>query len=174
MEQEITAYYGPLLGFIKKRVHSQTDAEDLTQEVFLKLSKSSISEISNVKSWVYTIAKNSIIDHYRKKRVELQDLEDKLHAESETDEAIIHELSACILPFIEELPKEYRKLLKMSEIDGISQKAIAASLNMNYVTVRSKIQRGRQRLQALFLECCTVEKGGRGSIVGYIKKDNCC
>ncbi len=174
MEQEIEKYYGPLFGFIRKRVKNESDAEDLTQEVFLKLSKSNITVIESVKSWVYAVAKNAIIDHFRKRKLEIQALEENLAYESELDNGTITELSACILPFIEELPEEYRQLLKLSEIDGVSQKEIAKNLQMNYITVRSKIQRGRQRLKQLFSECCEIEKGGRGSILCYEKKVNCC
>lgn len=174
MEKTAQYYYHPLFGFIKKRVQNTSDAEDLTQEVFYKLSKSDTSKIDNIKSWIYTIAKNAIIDYYRKKKMEMQLAEEDMIQESEHDSRIIGELSDCVLAFIEELSPEYRKLLKLSEIDGMSQKEIAQQLQMNYATVRSKIQRARQQLKEIFSKCCNIETGGMGSIMDYQKKSGCC
>ena len=75
MQKQIEQLYNPLFLYIKKRVNDQLDAEDLTQEVFYKLSNSKNSEIKNIKSWMYTIAKNSIIDYYRKHKNIHEDIE---------------------------------------------------------------------------------------------------
>jgi len=56
-------------GFFLKRVSSVQSAEDLTQEVFLKIVKQPIgNEIESVKSWIFKIAKNTLIDYYRKNK----------------------------------------------------------------------------------------------------------
>ena len=52
-------------------------------------------------------------------------------------------------------------------------KDIAAQLNMNYVTVRSKIQRGRRKLKDIFTDCCVITQGGKGSILSYEER-KCC
>ncbi|NAS12197.1 sigma-70 family RNA polymerase sigma factor [Poritiphilus flavus] len=174
MLKEINNYYDPLLGYVKKRVDNTMDAEDLTQEIFLKLSRSDLETVENLKSWMYRIAKNTIIDYYRARQKKLEDLVIDLSNESLDDENTIEELSRCILPFIEKLPEEYRTLLKLSELDNIPQKQISEQMNMNYVTVRSKIQRGRKKLRQIFEECCHISSAGRGSIICHQKPTNCC
>ena len=174
MITKIDKYYTPLLGYIKKRVHHSEDAEDLTQEVFLKLSKSDLDSIENLKAWMYRIAKNSIVDYYRTKKKKLERLENDFINESLDEVNAIEELSSCIIPFIERLPGEYSVLLRMSDLENVPQKEIAEKLNMNYVTVRSKVQRGRKKLKQMFAECCTISSGGRGSLICHQKPSNCC
>ncbi|HNP18945.1 MAG TPA: sigma-70 family RNA polymerase sigma factor [Fulvivirga sp.] len=171
MEKQIEQLYNPIFRYIKKRIHNQLDAEDLTQEVFYRLSKSNNEHVNNIKSWVYTIAKNSIVDHYRKNKLLTQEISNEEFQEELSEKEAINELSNCIIPFLNQLPAEYRDIMKLSELDEVSQKEIAERLNLNYVTVRSKIQRGRMKLKALISDCCTVIQGGKGGIIDY--KKNC-
>ena len=173
MEKQIEQLYKPLFLYIKKRINNQIDAEDLTQEVFYKLSNSKNENIKNIKSWVYTIAKNSIIDHYRKKKQLTQEIGNIEFQEELSEKDAINELSNCIAPFLNQLPEDYRDIMKLSELDDVPQKEIAERLNINYVTVRSKIQRGRLKLKDLISNCCTVIQGGKGGIVDYKRNRDC-
>ncbi|WP_420601762.1 sigma-70 family RNA polymerase sigma factor [Flagellimonas sp.] len=173
MQGQIEQLYRPLFLYVKKRVNSQEDAEDITQDVFYKLSKSKTDAVDNVKSWVYTIAKNTITDYYRKKRLATNDLEDTVPAEEYNEENAAEELSKCVTVFVQELPEEYRSILTLSELEEMSQKEIAEKLDMNYVTVRSKIQRGRKKLKELFSKCCSIKQGGKGSILEYHQNSTC-
>lgn len=170
MQSQVTQLYNPLLGYVKKRVRNIEDAEDLTQDVFLKLATSSNNGIVNIKSWVYTIAKNTITDYYRKKNLQTNTIENDAFFDENFSEDAVQELSKCVNSFISQLPEEYRDLMILSDIKEIPQKEIAEQLNMNYVTVRSKIQRGRKKLKELFEGCCTISKGGKGSIIGFTSK----
>ncbi len=174
MKDNIQQYYKPLLGYINKRIGNTSDAEDLIQDVFLKLSQSDLGKIENLQSWLYTITRNSIIDYYRKKKLEISNLEEQFIAETSEDTEVVAELSQCIAQFIDNLPDEYKRVLVLYEIEGIPQKEIAKRLDMNYVTVRSKVQRGRSKLKAMFIQCCDVQVGGRGSLLCYSNKSNCC
>ena len=172
MKKQIEQLYKPLYLYIRKRINNSLDAEDLIQEVFLKLSKSNIEKVDNVKNWVYSIAKNSIIDYYRKKKIITEDIENVVFPETESNDAII-DLSNCIRPSINQLPEDYREIISLSEIEGFSQKEIAKKLNINYTTVRSKVQRGRKKLKVLFTECCTINQGGKGSILDFERNEGC-
>lgn len=173
MNQQVTQLYQPLLGYVKKRINNLEDAEDLTQEVFLKLSKSDISQVKSVKNWVYTIAKNSITDYYRKKKTPVAELGEMAIADEHTPDDPGAELSNCVTHFLNQLPKEYREIMMLSEIEGMPQKEIAEKLGINYVTVRSKVQRGRKKLKGLFSDCCDVIQGGKGSILEVQPRNNC-
>ena len=170
MQGQITQLYNPLLGYVRNRVRNREDAEDLTQDVFLKLAKSNSEGVENLKSWVYTIAKNTITDYYRKRQLHTEEIAEDVYAQDEYIEAnAVEELGSCVQSFVDQLPEEYKELLTLSELKDIPQKEIAEQLHMNYVTVRSKIQRGRKKLKELFEGCCTVLQGGKGSIVDYEK-----
>lgn len=167
METQIQELYKPLFLYVRKRINIQEDAEDLTQEVFYKLSKSNSDKIDNVKSWVYTIAKNTITDYYRKKKIHTEEIGEYPEDETYNDNNVVEELSCCIEKYVEQLPKDYSSVMMLSELEEVSQKEIAEQLGMNYTTVRSKIQRGRKKLKDIFTQCCTVKQGMKGSILSY-------
>lgn len=180
MEAQIEQLYRPLFLYVRKRISNHEDAEDLTQEVFYKLAKSLNDDVNNLKNWVYTIAKNTITDYYRKKKVLLEDLEGVSFSEEIAENTAAEELSTCVSRFIQELPEEYRSIMILSELEGVPQKEIAEQMGINYVTVRSKVQRGRKKLKVIFTDCCTIKQGGKGSIMSYHKnpppkvEEKCC
>lgn len=173
MQTQIEQLYNPLFLYVRKRINNKEDAEDLTQDVFYKLAKSSTDRVDNLQSWVYTIAKNTITDYYRKVKVHMEDVDERVIFEEESSRSAVEDLSDCITSYIELLPKEYRAIMILSELQNVPQKEIAEQLGMNYVTVRSKIQRGRRKLRDLFLDCCNIIQGGKGSIMEYIPKEQC-
>lgn len=170
MEVRIEQLYQELYGYIRKRITNTSDAEDVTQDVFLKLSGSDLGKVNNLKSWMYTITRNTITDYYRKKKIITEENENLYVDELEKDSSAVEELSTCMLSFINQLPEDYKRILLLSEINNVPQKEIAEKLNMNYVTVRSKVQRGRNKLKTLFTNCCNIETDKRGSIIDYEKK----
>lgn len=167
MEKQIEQLYTPILLYVKNRVGNQEDAEDLTQEVFYKLSKSNHEKVTSVKNWVYTIARNSITDYYRKRKIIAEDIQESTFLPEEEERTVVEELSEYVSACIQYLPEEYREIMRLSELENVPQKEIAERLNMNYTTVRSKVQRGRKQLKRLFMECCTIVQGGKGSIMGF-------
>ncbi len=174
MQKQIEQLYNPLFLYVKKRINNHLDAEDLTQEVFYKLSKSKNNKVENIKSWLYTIAKNTITDYYRKKKYISEDFDNiALKNETELDNDSSVELSNCVIPFVNQLPDEYKAIMTLSELEGISQKEIAEKLDLNYITVRSKVQRGRKKLKDLFTDCCNIIQGGKGSILNFEKNKGC-
>ncbi len=172
MQTQVEQLYNPLLLYVKKRINSKEDAEDITQEIFYKLSKSDTSDVKNLKSWVYTIAQNTITDYYRKHKVDTVDVEMNPILEEDEGMSAAKELSSCITSYVGMLPEEYRSILTLSELENVPQKEIAERLNMNYVTVRSKIQRGRKKLKDMFSTCCTIIQGSNGSILEYVSKED--
>lgn len=173
MQTQIKELYQPLFLYVKKRINNPEDAEDLTQEVFYKLSKFDTEKVDNMKSWVYTIAKNTITDYYRQKKVHTEGVDDQLFENEYNDNNVVAELSRSMIYYVDQLPEEYRTVMRLSELEGISQKEIARQLDMNYTTVRSKIQRGRKKLRDIFSKCCTIIQGVKGSILDYKQNEGC-
>ena len=69
------SFHEQLFGFIKARVHSTETAEDILQEIFIKIHKNvkNIKNEQKIASWVYQITRNTIIDYYRKKKIDTKD-----------------------------------------------------------------------------------------------------
>ena len=172
MEIEIKELYDLVFLFVRKRINNLQDAQDLTQEIFYKFSTSKNEKIKSIKSWIYAIARNAIVDYYRKREECFEQLNlDGLWKRPNND-GIIDDLSECINWFIQLLPEEDRSFIELVEIDNIPQKEIAKLLKINYNTVRSKVQRGRKKIKSLFFNCCVIKQGNLGSILEY-KKRNC-
>ncbi|MFT5818866.1 MAG: RNA polymerase sigma-70 factor (ECF subfamily) [Crocinitomix sp.] len=164
-----------LFGFIKSRIQSQELAEDLLQEVFIKIhaNLNSLDEGANLVSWIYRITRNTIIDYYRKKKrlVYQEDIEDKFPEESEES---TKDLSSCLLSFIKELPEKDQDLLNKTAFGSLSQKEYAASLNMGYSAVKSRSQRAKEKLKNLFVQCCNVQTDTYGNVLDVDDKDCDC
>ena len=164
--------------YIATHVRDLDDAADLLQEVFIKISSrlTSLADNTKLKSWIFAIARNAIIDYYRKhsgnKQMEITDkIADETIAEADRD--ITQGLDKCLKKFILELPDEYREIIIDSEIKGIKQKDLAGKYNLAYPSVRSRVQRGRTRLKELLLTCCTIVADSRGNILEKSTKNGC-
>lgn len=178
--EEIWNDYGNLLrGFLLSRVKNSDDAEDLLQEILIKTHKNmgSLKDPKKLKSWLFQIARNTLIDYYRKPynslSVESQ-LSERQEERPDEQEAMRQELSQCIKPFIKNLPEKYGEVVDAIDIQGASQKELAKELGLSYSAVKSRAQRGRQKLKELFQECCTYKMDVRGNIMEYEVKSDCC
>ncbi|RUT73298.1 RNA polymerase sigma factor SigZ [Ancylomarina longa] len=169
-------YHKQLLSFIQKRVADSATAEDILQEVFIKIHTciDSLQEGRKVKAWLFQITRNTIIDYYRRSNdvtdlnSPLQDLEDENNPDALTD------IQTCILPMIKSLPETYRDALLLSELNGLSQKQLADKLHISYSAAKSRVQRGRNLLKEALRKCCSFEQDSTGKIIDYEKKVSSC
>jgi RNA polymerase sigma-70 factor, ECF subfamily len=167
-----------LYQFIAGRIKDRDDAADILQEVFIKISSKldTLADDTKLKSWIFTITRNSIIDYYRKKPgISKTEVTDKIAEETiaETDIDSAKGLDKCLRGFIQELPEEYREIIIDSELKGIKQKDLAGKYNLAYPSVRSRVQRGRSRLKEMLLTCCSIKADSRGNILDKSAKKVC-
>lgn len=146
--------------FIRSRVAEPAVAEDILQDVFLKL-QSRLDELrdpTKLKGWLFLVARNAIIDHYRtqKKTTELTDALPAEWSEYETEE---QELAAVLHRLLNRVPEPYREALVLTEFEGLAQTELAKRLNISVSGAKSRVQRGRERLKELLLEFCHREFG---------------
>jgi len=165
-----------LLAFIRTRVGSQQVAEDILQDVFLKvLTKlDSVNNPKSLRAWVYQIARNAMIDHIRSAK-SFEELPEELAAEDDEKPAA-QELMRCFEPMIEALPKGYREAVRLSEIRGIPLREVAQAQGISLSGAKSRVQRGRQKLKKMLLDCCKIEITNRGGVVDCEPKQSsgCC
>lgn len=162
-----------LLSFIRRRVPDPGDAEDILQDVFRELVEANrmLMPVSHVTAWLYQVARNRIIDLFRKKRPEsfsdaavagedgeLLRIEELLPSPDAGPEALyargvlLDELESAV----DELPAEQRDVFVAHEIEGRSFKEIAKETGVNVNTLISRkhyaVLRLRERLQGLYDE----------------------
>jgi RNA polymerase sigma-70 factor (ECF subfamily) len=161
-------FAAPLHGFIRKRIANEHDAEDILHQVFVKIQTrlGSLRETEKLQGWLYRIARNAIVDHYRSQRP----LPTLLPADAEPSRCEL-EVRASIATLIEELDPKYREAIRLHEYEGLTQAQIAKRLHISLSGVKSRVQRGREQLKQLLLECCRFKTDRYGNIVDC--EDDC-
>ena len=166
-----------VLAFVSRRVRSREDAEDIAQEVMLRIHRHSaeLERVDRMGAWVNRIAANAIADHYRRPaRRELASgqatdvpevaIEPSLAAVDDSADDVRRELAACLSPLIERLPPLYRQALEVTEFGGLSQVDGAGQLALSVFGMKARVQRARRQLRNRLLECCHVELDRRRSV----------
>jgi RNA polymerase sigma-70 factor (ECF subfamily) len=170
------AYCSRLLAFIRGRVADPSEAEDLLQEVFLRVHNHlcCLPPPEKMDRWIFQIARNLIIDQYRKHR-ELVELPPDLSVEEALPESEVErELAGSLKEMIEELPEAYREALVLTEYEGLNQVQLSRRLGISLPGAKSRIQRARAKLRDMLLACCHFELDRRGGIIDYYQNCCCC
>ena len=171
-ERLVRRYERPLYNFILRSVRRPERADELLQDVFMKVVQRSgeFRGSSKLSTWLYTIARNLCIDHSRKmvfRRHKSLDapgrsepgeegpslLDRTASAEPAVDRAVIAEdLRARIAVAVEELPEEQREVFLMRQVQGMAFKEIAEVVGVPENTVKSRMRYALERLQRALSE----------------------
>lgn len=167
-----------LLRFIRARVPDETSAEDILQDVFLKVHVriDTLRDQDRLQSWVWQIVRNALSDHYRSLRP-MADLPEELAApneELEEDGNAARQLLPSVRAMVEVIPEPYREALLLTEYQGLTQQELAQHAGISLSGAKSRVQRGREKLKALLLECCHFDLDRRGGIIDYQSHCPCC
>ncbi len=175
INEVVQEFYDYLKSYIQGRVKDQSLAEDIVQEVMVKLIEShqKEKEIKNIKAWLFQVSRNTIYDYYKRNNLVFNESEDWNLEEEEDSELSKILVSDYVIPMVQLLPDDYATPLMLSDIDKIPQKEIAKRLNLKLSAVKMRIQRARTKLGALFVECCHIEYDKQGNFIGCTIK-NCC
>jgi RNA polymerase sigma factor (sigma-70 family) len=168
MVQVVKDYGSRLFRFIRGRVGSDEDAEDILQEVWYQLSHSvNIEEIGQISGWLYRVARNKIVDKYRKKKPD--SLED--YSYGEEDEFSLKEILLAddsdpemeylkelfwqeLFMALEELPENQRRVFVENELEDKTLQQIADESGEKLKTVISRkgyaVKHLRRRLETLY------------------------
>jgi RNA polymerase sigma-70 factor (ECF subfamily) len=169
-----------LRAFLRSRVPSDADADDLLQDVFVRVYEKlgTLRQAERVESWVYQIARNAVTDFYRRRATrEVDGIEQFTEPHDETDGEFNHNraVGSWLSLMIDMLPPKLREALQMYEVDGISQTEIAERLGISLSGAKSRVQRGRQQLEHVLLGSCQLELDRRGNVINCqpVKTDSC-
>jgi len=129
-------FHVPLQQFIRHRVSDDATAEDLLQDVFLKIHQhvETLKDVKKLESWIYTLTRNAIIDYYRSTRPTTSlDVPEALQLpEDLPDEDVVSELFPSVRAMVMSLPAQDRQALILTEYQGLTQKELAERLGLSY------------------------------------------
>jgi RNA polymerase sigma-70 factor (ECF subfamily) len=155
-----------LHAFALRRVGSAAEADDVVQDVLVRLLQHRDGiETDRLAAWLFTTARNAVIDRRRKSDRDPAAAESAVVADvaaAASNEAG-RELSACVQPLLAMLSADDRTVLEQVELAGQSQAELAGALNVPASTLKSRVQRARRRLRERFERCCEIELDGRGA-----------
>jgi RNA polymerase sigma-70 factor (ECF subfamily) len=148
------------------------EAEDLTQEVFVKVSQglSRFRHESHLSTWIYRIATNVALDRMRSRAFQESArpvLSSKAVAEEMKDpvegQLIRKEMNQCIRGFIEDLPTDYRLVVILSELEERTNQQIAEVLGISLAMVKIRLHRAKAWLKKEFATRCNFyrDEGNR-------------
>ena len=176
LETMWNTYCCRLLGFLRSRVADDADAEDLLQEVFIRVHHNlcCLPQAEKLDGWIYQIARNLVIDHYRKRHATVElppDLSDEAGFDEEDRST---QLSLSLRDMVKELPGVYREAIELTEYQGLSQVELADKIGLSVSAAKSRVQRARGKLRVMILACCHVELDLRGKVIDYYDRCCCC
>ncbi|MBM3179843.1 MAG: RNA polymerase sigma factor SigZ [Chloroflexi bacterium] len=168
LETIYTDFHSKLHRFIAGRVPDPDTAEDILQDVYLKIHSKmdGLREKDRLESWIYQITRNAIIDHYRRARPQ-DELSESLASPPDDEPDAVSQLASSVKDMLGCLDDKYREALELTELQGLSQVELAERLNISVSGAKSRVQRGREKLKGAFLDCCHFEFDRLGRVVDY-------
>ncbi len=163
----------PLRRFLRTRTRTEADADDLLQEVFVRIHKALpvLREPAKLQGWVYRIARNAVIDHYRARKENLP-LDFELEAEDPEGRDAV-DLTESLRRFIAALPPAYREPLVRHEFQGEALQDVATALGLSLTATKSRVRRARRMLREMLDQCCRFEFDRRGRVIEAIPRKRC-
>lgn len=173
-------YRGRIYHYILGLTHDPAEADDLLQETFLRVHRKleSLKDPANLSVWLYRIATHLCYDRFRQasRRGVTQpfdtrsDDDETVPAEDADTPSLLQviersEMSACIREFIEQLPDDYRTVILLHDLHGMTNPEIAQALGCSLATVKIRLHRARQKLKASLTAGCDFCCDERGVFV---------
>lgn len=168
-----------LRSYVRRRVDPAA-VDDVIGGIVLRLvqHQDDLMAARNPVAWAYRVAANAVTDHHRRRTSERQALTQQAQAQTQEEGAgppqtaddepsAAEDLARCLIPLIRTLPAPYAEALLLTEIEGLTQAAAAERLGLSLSGMKSRVQRGRRKLKAALLGCCTVQTDRRGGVVDY-------
>jgi RNA polymerase sigma-70 factor (ECF subfamily) len=166
-EAEALPHMDVLYNFALRTTGNEDDARDLLQETYLKAYRfwDKYEKGTNIRAWLFRIMKNSYINRYRKEtkepdKVDYEDIENfynSIRAESTDPNDLQQQLYGNLLGdevtrALQSLPDDFRTVVILCDIEGLTYEEIAEFVECPIGTVRSRLHRGRKLLQAKLFE----------------------
>ncbi len=180
--QKIYETFKPKIFRYLTRLIGEHEAEDLTQEVFIKVNHAlkNFRGESRLSTWIYRIATNAAIDKLRARPSQEKTSGDTIIADQiETEDKdvwtgkkkpsietslIRKEMNECIRSFIDTLPEDFKAVIVLSELEGLKNHEIAEILGISLDTVKIRLHRARTRLKKELETHCSFYRNEQNEI----------
>ncbi|MFI5202875.1 MAG: RNA polymerase sigma factor SigZ [Flavobacteriales bacterium] len=173
-EQIWNEFHDKLHGFILKRVHDTEVANDLLQDIFVKIHTkiNTLKQEDKLTSWIYQVTRNSILDYFKTKKPSSSLPADL--TETTEPKTFNQEMENCLKSMLNELPPEHKDAILQTELGTLSQKEYAEKIGISYSGAKSRVQRARQELNDLFKSCCRTSFDKYGNAISHqCVNENC-
>lgn len=162
---------GRLRPYVTRRVASAAEVDDIVQEILVRIHTglASLHDGERFGGWVYRIAERTIADSARARaRTPIAGLaeppEDASNGSDEQADLQV-DLGECVALFVARLQSPYREAITLTELRGLTQKEAAEMLGVSLSGMKSRVQRGREKIRDMFEECCQISVDCRGRVV---------
>ena len=150
LEQIYLEYRKKVMGYIRARIRSFADAEDLCEDVFEKIQRK-LGDFDESKAslntWVFTITRNTVIDYFRRSKPS-EELDENLSDDSEVDEGVLqNETLGELASALQALPEEMRAIIVLRYYDGKPLTEIAEIMGLSYGAVKLRHQKALAMLR---------------------------
>jgi RNA polymerase sigma-70 factor (ECF subfamily) len=179
--KEVYKEYQPKILHYVASMTGLHEAEDITQEVFEKISRNleGFKGESKLSTWIYRIATNTALDRLRapsykrssehaetvgSSEIEDRDIWTGQKKASPDQELINKEMNECIREFIEKLPPDYKTVMVLSELEGLKNREIADILQISLDTVKIRLHRARAGLKKELDDGCSFYRDERNEL----------
>lgn len=180
-QQVYDEYHAKIIRYLT-RIVGPSEAEDLTQEVFVKVGQSleTFRGESQLSTWIYRIATNAALDRLRhsvrhggEKLLPVESIaEIKADADIQTGELkasteqrlIRSEMNGCIREIIQTLPEQYRSVIVLGELEGLKDGEIAEILGVTLQAAKVRLHRARAKLRKELAAACVFYRDERNEL----------
>lgn len=143
LDRIYTEYSGKVMGYIRARIRSSADAEDLHSEVFEKIMRK-IDDFdpskASLNTWIFTITRNTVIDHFRRTKP-TEELDENLSDHIELDENLLNsETLGELAAALRKLPQQMMDIIVLRYYDGKPLTEIAELMHLSYGAVKLRHQ----------------------------------
>jgi RNA polymerase sigma-70 factor, ECF subfamily len=172
--EEVYREFQPKIRRYLNRFVGSAESEDLTQEVFAKVSRAlpRFRGDASVSTWVYRIATNAAVDRLRSPSRARRDdaaLPDGMNvpaaAAPDVEQTLVRrDMNDCIRQYVDRLPPSYRSVVILSEEEGLANREIAEALGVSLDTVKIRLHRARLRLKKELGDGCSFYRDERNEL----------
>ena len=173
---ELQQYRPAIARYVGKMVRDGAEAEDLTQETFIRAfrQRDTLRDDAALLSWLYQIATHVCVDRLRQRaRMQSKQNEqavEELHVPDQRTPSALTvaqqgEMSGCVQQYVARLSDEYRAVLLLHDVDGLTSGEISNLLGLPLTTVKMRLHRARRKLQDMLQKACDFGQDERGVMV---------
>ena len=172
--QSIDDAYPRILRYARTLARDPTEAEDLTQDVFLRAfrARDTLHDPQARLSWLYRITTHAWVDRVRQRARRPEESEDAVEEAELADagpglQQVIEQsdMSACVQDYLVELPDGYRAVLLLHDLHELPSPQIAQMLDLSLATVKIRLHRARLKLRAALAAGCLFSHDQRNVLV---------